>query len=357
MRKKTMLILNAVVKMKTPFAAHTWPNTVNHPPTTCVVNQDMSIATENASQKTSHVAMLQLSIAPLNMINVLNTAAAVTMKNAVKRERNVSHMELSAVTGTNMTAMANVFMKMNTVAHMEPHGANTLTNAKNTAVTNTMDSSGANTLKNVIPTVAHTTLSSAHTLESALMTKNTAAQMTSHTANTLTNVHPTAVNIATISTKFTAQSPSNAKTSVTAVTTDTKPAIVSVDPTMLILHATPTTERNVVTTTGAKLLTSVLLMKLLAVLRMDTPTLDTLDTNTTLNSAAQLEATTSHTESQEKTTLSDAATKIPNTPTVADHLPQLRRKLCLTLKLENVPQLNYQTALVKDVATSTAVMN
>ena len=253
------------------FVAPTFLSTVNHPPTTCVVNQAILTAMENAGPKRNHAVMLQLSTAQLNMTSALNTAAVEITKHVAKRERNACHTMLFAADGTNLTAMESVFQKTNTVAHTEHHGANTPTNAKNTVVMKEMDSSGANTLKNALLTVAHTTLFGAHTLESALIMRNTAAHMKLLTANGLTHAQHTVANTAMRNTKFGAQSLSNAKMNVNAVNMEKKLATVPVEPMITTSLATTKMEKNAVNTSGVNMPTSVLLMKLLAALNLDTP--------------------------------------------------------------------------------------
>lgn len=165
----------AAVKMNMTSAAQISHNIVNQLPTPYVAKKVTLTAMENAGQKINHAVMLQLSTAQVNMINVLNTAVAMITKNVAKRENNANHLALFAADGTNLTAMENVFQKVNTAAQLELHGAITLTLVKNTVAIRRKDSSGAKKQENVIPTVAHTTLFGAHTLTSALIMKNTAA--------------------------------------------------------------------------------------------------------------------------------------------------------------------------------------
>ena len=165
----------AAVKMNMMCAALTSLNTVNHTPTCSVVDLMKLNAMDNAGPKTSHAATETNSTAQLRMTPAFHTAAVEIMKLAVKRERNACHTTPSAATSENMNAMENVSTKTSTVAHTELHGAITPTPAQNTAVMNQTDSPGAKKPRNVTPTAAQLTLFGAHTLESALIMKNTAA--------------------------------------------------------------------------------------------------------------------------------------------------------------------------------------
>ena len=252
---------SAAVKTHMMCAALTSTNTVNQLRTLSAVNKDTVTATENAGPTPSHAVMPQPSTVSTNTTLALNTAAVTALSHAVKRERNVFHTLLCAVTTERRSAMAAVFHNTITAANTELNIANTQINVKNTAVN--LELNTAHGPKSVKYTVAQPTKNGVNTLTNAQIYH--AATQTPHTANTLELARNTAANTTTKFTISTAQSMMNAETNATAVNTDTKPANAKVEPMTLIPPAMLLEAKNAVMNTGVNLLTNALLTKKLAV--------------------------------------------------------------------------------------------
>ena len=271
MRKPTRMVkkLYAVVKIHMQYAAPTLSMSVNQLIILSAVNMDTVTVVENAGPIPSHAVTPQLSTVNTNMMLALNTAAVTTQKLAVKRERNVSHTTISAVSMMKKNAMVTVFQRMTTAVITELNGVNTHTNVKNQDTVVNHQPHGVNILTNVKNTAAHTQQNGVNILMNAL---NIVATQIHLTATTLILVRNTAVNTTTRNMMSGVISMKNAEMNVTVAMMDTKLASVTVELTMLILHALLKTLKNAVNTSGVKKPTNAFMMNSNAVKPKVTPT-------------------------------------------------------------------------------------